>query len=64
MFMNENAVDRIARVLLGIVLLSLVIVGPQSPLGYIGLVPLLTGIVGFCPIYKVLGIRTQSKSPV
>ena len=59
MFMNESSLDRSARVLLGIVLLSLVFVGPQSPVGYIGLVPLLTGIVGFCPLYKLFGISTH-----
>ncbi|MFC3093726.1 DUF2892 domain-containing protein [Alteromonas sediminis] len=60
MFMNEGVVDRIARTVLGLVLLSLVFWGPTSPLGYIGIVPLLTGIVGFCPIYRLFGISTQS----
>ena len=57
---NEGKVDRILRLLLGLALLSLTLVGPQSLWGLIGLVPLLTGIVGFCPIYKILGMNTAS----
>ena len=39
-------------------LLSLTIIGPKSMLGFIGLVPLATGLIGFCPLYSVLGIKT------
>lgn len=56
---NEGAVDRILRVVLGLGILSLVFVGPQTPWAYIGLVPLITGLVGFCPLYAVLGINTR-----
>jgi len=55
---NEGSLDRIVRVLLGIVLLSLVFVGPQTLWGLIGLVPLLTGLAGSCPIYTLFGLRT------
>ncbi|MGQ8367093.1 YgaP family membrane protein [Glaciecola sp. 1036] len=55
---NEHNIDRAIRVLLGIALLSLVFFGPQTPWGWIGIVPLLTGIVGFCPLYKIFGINT------
>ncbi len=55
---NEGTIDRVLRVLVGLGLISLVFVGPQTPLGWIGVVPLLTGLVGFCPLYAVLGIRT------
>lgn len=55
---NEGSVDRIIRVIVGLGLLSLVIIGPKSLWGLVGLVPLLTGIVGFCPLYKVLGLNT------
>lgn len=58
MMMNEGALDRTVRIVLGIALLSLTVVGPQTLLGLIGVVPLLTGIVGFCPLYRVLGVRT------
>ena len=55
---NEHAVDRAVRVALGLGLLSLVVVGPQSLWGLVGLVPLLTGLIGSCPLYTVLGIGT------
>ena len=60
---NEGTVDRVVRVVLGLGLLSLVFVGPHTWLGLIGLVPLLTGAVGFCPLYRVLGLRTCPVSP-
>ena len=56
---NEGTLDRVIRVVVGIALLSLAVVGPQSLLGLIGIVPLVTGLVGFCPLYRLLGIRTN-----
>jgi hypothetical protein len=55
---NLGSIDRTIRILAGIGLLALVFVGPQTPLGYLGLVPLLTGVVGFCPAYCPLGLST------
>ena len=55
---NEGNVDRALRVIAGIVLISLVFVGPQTVWGWIGLVPLVTGLVGTCPVYSLLGINT------
>jgi len=55
---NEGSVDRIVRVLLGLAFVSLMLVGTKSMLGLIGLVPLLTGLFGYCPLYQLLGIRT------
>ena len=55
---NEGNVDRALRVIAGIVLISLVFVGPQTVWGWIGLVPLVTGLVGTCPVYALLGINT------
>lgn len=63
MKVNEGALDRVLRVCLGIGLLALVFVGPKTPLGYIGIVPLLTGIVGMCPLYALLGINTCGTRP-
>ncbi len=57
---NEHVADRAIRVLLGLGLLSLVWVGPQTPWGWIGLVPLFTGLVGSCPVYRIFGISTCS----
>jgi hypothetical protein len=56
---NESGIDRAIRVVLGIVLLSLVFVGPKTLWGLVGLVPLITGAVGFCPLYRLLGISTH-----
>jgi hypothetical protein len=55
---NEGTIDRAVRIVLGLGILSLVFVGPQSPLGYLGLVLLGTGLIGFCPLYKVFGLST------
>ena len=56
--LNEGAVDRVLRVLLGIALISLTVIGPKSAWGWVGLLPLITGMSGFCPLYRVLGINT------
>lgn len=58
MKVNEGAVDRTIRVIGGIGILSLAFIGPQTPWAYLGVIPLLTGIVGFCPLYAVLGVNT------
>ncbi len=55
---NENAVDRTIRVILGLALLSLTLAGPRSLWGLVGLVPLATGLVGFCPLYRIVGVST------
>ena len=55
---NEHVIDRAIRVILGLVLLSLVVVGPHTLWGLVGLVPLLTGLVGSCPLYTLVGIST------
>ncbi len=55
---NEGNFDRALRVLVGLGLLAIVFVGPQTPWGWVGLIPLLTGIFGLCPLYSLLGINT------
>ena len=57
-FRNEGTVDRVLRVVAGAALVSLVFVGPQTPWGWIGVVPLVTGLLGNCPVYSLLGIST------
>ena len=59
MKMNEGGLDRVLRVILGIVVLSLVFVGPKTPWAWIGLVPLVTGLVGYCPLYAILRLNTR-----
>lgn len=55
---NEHAADRALRVAIGIGALSMAITGPQHPLGWLGLVPLVTGLVGTCPLYRLFGVST------
>lgn len=55
---NEHVVERVGRVVLGAGVLSLAFIGPQTPWGYLGIVPLLTGALGSCPLYTLFGIST------
>lgn len=55
---NEGTLDRTVRVIAGLAILSLTVVGPHSLWGLVGAVPLLTGIFGFCPLYRLVGIDT------
>ena len=57
--MNEGLMDRVIRIVIGLGILSLVFVGPQTAWGWMGIVPLITGIVGFCPLYKLIGLNTR-----
>ena len=58
MFKNVGGVDRAVRIVVGLGILSLAFVGPQTPWGYLGLVPLVTGLIGWCPAYMPFGIKT------
>lgn len=55
---NEGVVDRGLRVVAGLVLIGLAASGTVGVWGYIGVIPLLTGAIGMCPIYSLLGINT------
>lgn len=55
---NVGGIDRIVRVLVGVVLLALTLTGQIGVWGWIGLVPLATGLFGFCPAYRLLGLNT------
>jgi hypothetical protein len=57
---NENTVERVVRVVVGLGLLSLVFIGPQTYWGLVGILPLLTGLIGSCPAYTLFGISTCS----
>jgi hypothetical protein len=56
---NMSSADRTIRFILGIVLLSFVFTGPQTNWGWLGLIPLVTSMVGFCPLYSVFGWSTK-----
>ena len=58
---NIGKIERILRVAAGLVILSLTIVGPQSLWGLLGILPLATGFIGWCPPYALLGISTCKK---
>lgn len=57
---NEGTIDRALRVMLGLGLLSLTIVGPATLWGLVGIVPLATGLLGTCPVYSLFGFNTCS----
>ncbi len=56
---NESTFDRVIRVVLGVALISLVFVGPQTLFGWLGLIPLVTGAVGSCPLYRLFNFNTK-----
>ena len=58
MKVNEGTLDRILRVVAGVALIGLALAGTIGWWGYLGVVPLLTGTVGMCPLYTLLGINT------
>lgn len=59
--LNVGNIDRAARILIGLVLIGLTLLGTIGVWGYFGIVPLLTGVVAMCPLYKLLGVRTTSR---
>lgn len=62
MTVNIGNIDRLLRVIVGVALLALAFVGPQTPWGFIGIIPLGTALMGFCPAYRLLGICTRSNT--
>jgi len=62
MKVNVGSVDRVIRVIVGLALLSLVFLlnGEIRWIGLIGVIPLLTAVVSFCPLYTILGISSRS----
>lgn len=58
---NVGQTDRIIRIVAGLALLSLIFIGPQTWWGLIGVVPLATAFINFCPAYKLLGMNTLGK---
>lgn len=55
---NVGGVDQIARIVVGVILLALAVMGIGAPWTYIGILPLLTGLMGWCPAYPLLGINS------
>lgn len=65
MVKNVNSIDQVIRIVLGIALIAMVFIGPQTPWGWAGLILIATGAMNFCPIYRMLGMSTlkNSKQP-
>ena len=57
---NVGKIDRIIRIVLGVLLIGNVFFALQSPIGWIGVILLVTGIAGICPLYSVLGMNTKT----
>ena len=55
---NVHSIERVARVILGLGLVSQAFIGAQSPWFFLGLIPLAFGVIGWCPPYAMLGINT------
>lgn len=58
MKVNIGSVDRSLRIVIGVILMSFVYVGPETPLGWIGVVPLLSSVFRVCPFYLLFGVDT------
>ncbi|HMN83095.1 MAG TPA: DUF2892 domain-containing protein [Burkholderiaceae bacterium] len=63
MKLNVGGVDRILRIVVGAVLIALAATGTVGWWGWLGVVPLLTGLVRFCPLYPLLGLSTCPVQP-
>jgi hypothetical protein len=59
---NIGDIERVIRVVTGLGIVSLFFVGPQTPWALLGIVPVLTGLTGWCPPYTLLGINTCKKT--
>ncbi len=57
---NEGGIDRILRIVAGLVLLGLMAMGSIGVWGWLGIVPLATGLIGWCPMYSLLGLNSCS----
>lgn len=55
---NVGGIDRVLRIAVGVVLIALAVTGKLVPWGWIGVVPLLTGLFGTCPLYSLIGLST------
>ncbi|MGE4409189.1 MAG: DUF2892 domain-containing protein [Sphingobium sp.] len=55
---NVGGIDRILRIVIGVVLIALVFVGPKTAWGWLGLIPLATGLLRTCPLYSLIGLNS------
>lgn len=59
---NVGGIDKILRIIIGVVLISLVFIGPKTPWGWIGVIVLATGLFNFCPAYLPFKFTTKKQS--
>jgi hypothetical protein len=55
---NVGGIDRVLRIVVGLVLIALVFVGPKTPWGWLGVIPLATAVLRTCPLYSLIGLNT------
>ena len=58
---NVGGIDRILRIVVGLVLIALAATGTVGWWGWIGIVPVITGALGNCPVYSIIGVNTCGK---
>ncbi|NOX75629.1 MAG: DUF2892 domain-containing protein [Gammaproteobacteria bacterium] len=59
---NIGGIDKVLRIIVGALLIVATVAGMIGPWGWIGIVPLATGLINWCPLYRILGIRTTGAS--
>jgi hypothetical protein len=58
---NVGGIDKVIRAIVGLALISLVFIGPKTPWGWIGLIPLATALLNFCPLYPLIGFTSRKE---
>lgn len=58
---NMGNIDRVLRIIIGIALISIVFIGPQTPWGWLGAILVVTSLIGWCPLYRLVGINSLPK---
>jgi hypothetical protein len=61
---NLHPVERVLRVAVGAAGIAAAVAGPKNPWGYLGAIPLVTGLVGSCPLYRLFGLSTKKSQAV
>jgi hypothetical protein len=64
MLRNIGTGEQFLRVFVGVAAISLAYVGPQTAWGYLGIIPLVTGVVGYCPLYALFGWSTNRRPAI
>jgi len=61
---NVGGIDKILRIAVGVALISLVFIGPKTPWGWVGIIPLATALINFCPLYPLIGFSTAKNKEI